>query len=570
MRIGSEPNSKCTKLREDERKTERMCIAVTDGETTDTSETMKLTVQNITVEDQTQKQPAKHCFSINMETVLSLTRKIGSGLGHVLNKAKAYLRFDVVTGADSRKHRQSTQLPGHKLWLAARRKVHRISLFLKSEKSRRVYVVTGTAATVALAVFVLSLNFSLGFEAVVNGQSIGIVQSEDQCLALIDELNQDLTENFGEESKIETDVVTVPTIIQKDQYSTEEELKNNICKLSDKMLDMFVIYAGDTPLCALATQAEADAALQGFRDYYTGGNQDVSFTTEQEMYIKAEPSPVSLLRNVEQAVQLLNGSDKQNCEYTVQAGDTLWSISEKYDTTVDELMALNEGITEEIIIGDVIHVAAYVPVVNVTTTQAATYTTAIPYETEIIETDEMYTDESEIVQEGVNGESSVTANIVKVNGQEVSREIISEQVISEPVNQIKRVGIKEPPSGYGTGSFISPANGTITSRFGYRRSGYHKGLDIANSTGTPIVAADTGIVITAGWEGLFGNLVKINHQNGFISYYGHNSKIVVSVGQIVEKGQVIAYMGSTGNSTGPHCHFELYKNGVLQNPENYI
>ena len=176
----------------------------------------------------------------------------------------------------------------------------------------------------------------------------------------------------------------------------------------------------------------------------------------------------------------------------------------------------------------------------------------------------MYRGKSEITQPGENGEVAVVASVVKENGQEVARDIIEQTTVKEPVVQVKQVGTKEPPSGYGTGKFIAPVYGTITSRFGYRRSGYHKGLDIANSYGTPIHAADNGIVITAGWEGLFGKLVKIDHQNGYITYYGHNSSIAVSVGEVVQKGDVIAYMGSTGNSTGNHCHFEMYKTACFK------
>lgn len=296
----------------------------------------------------------------------------------------------------------------------------------------------------------------------------------------------------------------------------------------------------------------------------------MSFETDKALTVRAELAPISLLRSVEDAINVLNGSEKKENEYTVQPGDTLWSISRKYDTSVDEILSINEGLTEEIVDGDVITVKSYVPVVKVTTRQIKEYTQAVPYETKVVETDSMYRGKSEITQPGENGEVAVVASVVKENGQEVARDIIEQTTVKEPVVQVKQVGTKEPPSGYGTGKFIAPVYGTITSRFGYRRSGYHKGLDIANSYGTPIHAADNGIVITAGWEGLFGKLVKIDHQNGFITYYGHNSSIAVSVGEVVQKGDVIAYMGSTGNSTGNHCHFEMYKNGVLQNPENYI
>lgn len=118
---------------------------------------------------------------------------------------------------------------------------------------------------------------------------------------------------------------------------------------------------------------------------------------------------------------------------------------------------------------------------------------------------------------------------------------------------------------------IEPVQGIISSRFGVRRRDNHKGLDIANSTGTTIHAAASGTVTYAQYNsGGYGNLVIISHGNGIQTYYGHNSKLYVTPGQYVSQGDPIAAMGSTGISTGPHCHFEIRVNGTAQNPQNYV
>lgn len=122
-------------------------------------------------------------------------------------------------------------------------------------------------------------------------------------------------------------------------------------------------------------------------------------------------------------------------------------------------------------------------------------------------------------------------------------------------------------------SFIRPITGTLSSRFGSRssvRSSAHTGLDIAAPTGKSISAAASGKVTFAGWKGSYGNLVVITHSNGVQTYYGHCSKLYVSAGQSVTQGQSIAAVGSTGNSTGPHLHFEIRVNGVAYNPQNYV
>lgn len=128
----------------------------------------------------------------------------------------------------------------------------------------------------------------------------------------------------------------------------------------------------------------------------------------------------------------------------------------------------------------------------------------------------------------------------------------------------------------GSGQFIWPVNGPITSPFGYRmhpifgRMIGHTGIDIGVGSGTPVHAADSGVVVDAGWMGGYGYAVLIDHGNGFATLYGHNESLVASAGQRVSQGQVIAYSGSTGNSTGPHVHFEVRLNGEPVDPMGYL
>ncbi len=110
--------------------------------------------------------------------------------------------------------------------------------------------------------------------------------------------------------------------------------------------------------------------------------------------------------------------------------------------------------------------------------------------------------------------------------------------------------------------YIWPAKGVLTSGFGMRWGRMHKGIDVANSIGTPVYAAADGVIEKSGWNnGGYGNMVDIRHANGSITRYGHNSKILVRVGQPVHQGETIALMGNTGFSTGPHSHFEVHPSG---------
>lgn len=123
---------------------------------------------------------------------------------------------------------------------------------------------------------------------------------------------------------------------------------------------------------------------------------------------------------------------------------------------------------------------------------------------------------------------------------------------------------------------LKPANGRLTSGFGFRisptsrRREFHNGIDIANKAGTDIYASASGVVTFSGYNGSYGRMIIISHGNGYTTVYAHNSRNLVNVGDRVTKGDVIAKMGSTGRSTGPHVHFEIRKNGKPINPNTIL
>ena len=125
-------------------------------------------------------------------------------------------------------------------------------------------------------------------------------------------------------------------------------------------------------------------------------------------------------------------------------------------------------------------------------------------------------------------------------------------------------------SGTHSVGLVWPLRGSVTSEFGPRWGGFHPGIDISNPTGTPIHAAKAGQVVYAGWESGYGNFVLIAHGAGVATGYAHQSQIAVSQGQTVAQGEVIGYVGSTGDSTGPHLHFEVRVDGSPQNPRSYV
>ena len=199
----------------------------------------------------------------------------------------------------------------------------------------------------------------------------------------------------------------------------------------------------------------------------------------------------------------------------------------------------------------------------------------IPFEVVYEESPYYYKDEIILKQNGVPGKKQVTYSVVYANDTEIGRTAVLEDVISNPTNAVYYIGTKPLPSTDANGYFIYPLRSyVLTSEYGSRdlfgEYNFHLGIDLYARSGTSIYAADGGKVIFAGWHNSYGNFVLIDHQNGFVTAYAHQSELLVQVGDEVYQGQVIGKVGETGNAYGTHLHFEVRKNGVIVNPMYYL
>ncbi|CAM5197833.1 Murein DD-endopeptidase MepM/ murein hydrolase activator NlpD OS=Ureibacillus acetophenoni OX=614649 GN=SAMN05877842_105181 PE=4 SV=1 [Ureibacillus acetophenoni] len=237
-----------------------------------------------------------------------------------------------------------------------------------------------------------------------------------------------------------------------------------------------------------------------------------------------------------------------------------------------ELLELNPDLNENSVlqIGQQINVTVEKPLVNVQVVQEKLLNEKIDYQKVVEEDSTMYKGETVTKQQGVQGQKQSSYVITEVNGKVTEKTVTSEVILQKPIDHIVKVGTKVISS-RGTGDFSWPAvGGYISSGMGSRWGSYHRGLDIAGPSNYNIKAADNGVVTAAGWDGSYGYRIIINHNNGYKTLYAHLSRIDVKVGQTVPKGSVIGIMGSTGNSTGTHLHFEIHKNGSLVNPLSYF
>lgn len=256
-----------------------------------------------------------------------------------------------------------------------------------------------------------------------------------------------------------------------------------------------------------------------------------------------------------------------NTIYVVEAGDCLSIIAEKFETSVDSIMSLNElsGEDAPVYTDQELIVAVPRPDISLKVSQGIVYEENYEAEDQVIKNDGWYTNRREVRQEGAAGLRRVNDIVVSENGIEISRVTEHTQIITEAVPKIVEEGTIVPPS------YIKPlGGGRFTSGFGSRWGRVHKGVDWATPIGTNVYASSGGTVSIAGAVRGYGYAVYINHPDGRQTRYGHLSKVLVSPGQHVEQGQSIALSGNTGRSTGPHVHFEILINGSQVNPLDYI
>ncbi|MGJ7920627.1 peptidoglycan DD-metalloendopeptidase family protein [Neobacillus sp. LXY-4] len=288
-------------------------------------------------------------------------------------------------------------------------------------------------------------------------------------------------------------------------------------------------------------------------------------------FSKANVTPDQIL-TVDNAIKLLQSGTLEQKKYQVQEGDVLGSIANGHGLTLQQMVEINPGLTEESVlqIGQEVNITVHVPLIEVAVDKESLVTETIPYTTETVEDANLSKGDKKVRQEGQNGERQASYTISEQNGNIVSKQEISSNITIQPINEVIVKGTKVVPS-RGDGSLAWPTvGGYVSSQMGYRGGKMHKGIDIARPSSYTIKAADNGIVVSAGWDGGYGNKVVIDHQNGIRTVYGHLASIGVRTGQTVAKGSSIGVMGSTGDSTGVHLHFEVYRNGSLQNPISYL
>jgi len=440
------------------------------------------------------------------------------------------------------------------------------------------------AEALALALFCTAavttfIGHITAYEYSYNGKALGVVKTKEEVYKTIDAIGNKLGTTLHARVEIDKDDdITFREVHGLSlKLDSKDEVLNNLTYMQDIKVMASAIYKDGDLIAILQNVDMARDVLEKIKDNFTQQKEnenrvfdEIAFAENVE--IRDISANLGEIENQGDVLKYMLTGAVEKKIHTVQSGETFSGIAKKYGLKQSELEAMNPGIVPaKLKIGQQITLNRDAPVLTVQTIEMVTYTENIPFETEYEESSSMYEGETSTKRKGVYGTQEVVAKVKRNNGEEISREVLSTKKLTDPVSQIVVKGTKKAPPRQGTGTWAYPIkNYRISSKYGWRWGRMHNGVDFAASKGTKIYATDGGTVTFAGYKGSFGYMVIINHGGNYESYYAHCSKLLVKKGDKVFQGQNIALVGNTGNSTGPHLHFEIRYLGNPKNPFNYI
>lgn len=438
------------------------------------------------------------------------------------------------------------------------------------------------AATVVLVYVVystFSMNYALAVE--VDGEVIGYV-SDETVLEEAQGILKSKIELAPNQSLAEWDFTPVLRIATAETVSNKNEIANEILRTSDDVDYANGVYIDDVLVGVTRDGDRLRALLQSMLDaYYDPENPDATISFVHDVGISEDGNLffTESIMEYSELEALLTSAQQEAVYFTATGEETLSDIALAGQITVDLLKERNPDFetardTFKPEAGTSLLVSRAVPYLQVQ--KAFLYSEVVPIEhaTEEVTNESMPLGRRVVQTKGTDGEQRVFYDYVYIDGelvQTVPREDLTE-IITPAVTEVVEVGtgaaLGNPGGGY-SGSYAWPLPDWTGMSRGFLGAA-HRGLDLNAPYGTPVYASNAGVVIVAGWHWSYGNYVMIEHPDGIVTLYAHNSALYVQAGDPVGQMSPIAAVGSTGVSTGNHCHFEVQVNGVQVDPLGFV
>ena len=318
------------------------------------------------------------------------------------------------------------------------------------------------------------------------------------------------------------------------------------------------------------------AELESIKEPYRTDDPDETVSFVNEPVLEKGVFMRSSIVEFDQINDLIHGQVAGEVTYTVVKGDTPSGIAHDHGLTTAELVSMNpdRDILNSMYPGDTLVVSQAVSFLQVKVTYRRVEEETVPYDTVRTNTSDLSFGYTRVQTEGVAGLDECTYDYVFVDGVLQSKTLVERKRVLEPVTEEILVGTKVRPGVTvvpATGGYMWPIPGYTGVSRGFTGVYAHDGMDITAHYGTPIYASQSGVVTSALYTSRgYGIYVIIDHGGGYSTLYGHCSQLAVQAGDVVNQGDLIAYVGSTGFSTGNHCHFEIRINGTRINPAPYV
>ncbi|HQK72896.1 MAG TPA: M23 family metallopeptidase [Clostridiales bacterium] len=454
------------------------------------------------------------------------------------------------------------------------------------------------ALAALLLVFAYYNNAGYALRVTLNANQVGFVQNE----AVVNSALADATGRLQDPDTVQSSSRVIGktsyelSVVPPGQLSDEKDLSDKLIEGSAVQLGFACgVYIDGERICAVANESDARGVFESMLEPYKADKANSIVTFVEKITYSQGLYPVNkdIMWDAATLADYLRKPKVGKKIYVVKEGDTDYSIAIKYGLNEKKLKAMNPDMGEYIHEGDRLVVSNEVNAVNIKTVRTVVTRDTIGYKTIKTPSSSLYKGDKKVLRKGRAGIVRITTLVTYINGEAVSSKPVSRVVVEQPVDMKIAVGTKSryvysggsSSSSYShehytvsvsTDGYVWPVPGlhSISSYYGYRWGRMHSGVDISGggASGKIVVAAKSGTVEYAGWDGSYGNTIIINHGGGVKTRYAHlqGGSLQVYPGKYVSAGQAIARVGSSGNATGPHLHFEVIVNGYRVNPLNFI